>query len=252
MFRTTILIIGAASITLGSGCALFRVDSTPSYKTVVTGPQRDTEEARKCNDKAIRSLAEDDLVAARQQADKALIANVDFAPAHNTLGKILFRQGDYYLAAWEYQFAIQLQPDMPEYHNNLGLIYEAADRLKEAVPEFQAAVDFEPDNYHFISNLARAKVRQGETSPETAALLRDVVFLDPRKEWKDWAGELLKTSHLDQPDGYLNYLPNTDGFPNGVSNWGSLKDAEPVSNPGLPIEMPSEEMLPPFDVPMTP
>ena len=39
---------------------------------------------------------------------------------------------DYYLAAWEFEFALKISPSTAEYHNNLGLVYEAADRLDDA------------------------------------------------------------------------------------------------------------------------
>lgn len=234
-------VISAAFLTLVSGCAVFETAESRSYATVVASPQRDTEEARRRNNRAIRFFKEGNLQKARVEADQALIANVDFAPAHNTLGRILFSEGKYYLAAWEYQFAIQLQPNMPEYYNNLGLVYEAADRLPEAIGEFQNAVDLKPDNYHFVSNLARAKTRSGEVTPETAALLREVVFMDPRKEWKDWAGELLNTNHLDQPSGYMHHASMAEGI-SGDAAWGSFEEGQSSTSPGIPIAVPSEEL----------
>lgn len=233
-----------AIFTIVPGCAVFKTAEPRSYETVVASPQRDTEEARRRNDRAIKFFKKGDLKKARFEADQALIANVDYAPAHNTLGRILFRQGKYYLAAWEYQFAIQLQPSKPEYYNNLGLVYEAADRLPEAMSEFQTAVEMAPDDYHFVSNLARIKIRQGNVNAETAALLREVVFLDPRKEWKDWAGELLNTTHLDQAEGFRNFLPTTEHFPEGTTAWGSFDEESPVSDSAAPIALPQFEALP--------
>lgn len=177
------------------------IDAKPerTYETVSGMPQRDSAQARRLNGKALELVEAGQLGEAKLAADNAIIADVDHAPAHNTLGKIYFRQGNFYLAAWEFEFAIRLYPDNPDYHNNLGLVYEEAEKLTEAISQYQLAVDLEPDNHHFVSNLTRARIRTDECSPETRRLLEQVVFMDARREWKNWAQSLLNTTHLDIP-----------------------------------------------------
>jgi len=124
---------------------------------------------------------------------------VNHAPSHNTLGRIHYQLNDYYLAAWEFEFALKISPNTPEYHNNLGLVYEAADRLEEASLQYTNAIELEPQNYNFVSNYARVRIRKGEVNEETRDLLDQVVFLDPRPQWKDWARQQLTQSHLNIP-----------------------------------------------------
>lgn len=177
------------------------IDAKPerTYETVSGMPQHDSAQARGLNEKALELLEAGQLGKAKLAADNAIIADIDHAPAHNTLGKIYFRQGNFYLAAWEFEFAIRLYPDNPDYHNNLGLVYEEAEKLTEAISQYQLAVDLEPDNHHFVSNLTRARIRTDERSPETRRLLEQVVFIDARREWKNWAQSLLNTTHQDIP-----------------------------------------------------
>lgn len=153
----------------GVGFAMVEPASRKSYETVSGMPQRDSVRARELNVEALDLLECGKLSQAHQAVDEALIADIDHAPAHNTLGKIYYRKGNYYLAAWEFEFAIRLYPDFPEYHNNLGLVYEAAGKLPEAIKEFEIAANLAPDKFHFVSNLARARMRTEEETPGTRA-----------------------------------------------------------------------------------
>lgn len=202
-----------------SGCAVIDAKPKRAYETVSGMPQRDSVRARKLNNDALELLEQGNLGEARAAVDQAIIADIDHAPAHNTLGKIYFRQGNYYLAAWEFEFAIRLYPDFPDYHNNLGLVYEEAGKLPDAIEQFQLAVDLKPDNYHFVSNLARAKIRTDEKTPETRRLLEQVVFMDPRREWKNWARAQMNTTHLDIPAAELpidNLHPHDFSLPTDI------------------------------------
>ena len=192
------------------GCALVETGDVRNYETVTAGPKRDTTAAVKHNKQAVEALKSNDLGEARYQSDQALIANVNYAPAHNTLGRIQYCRKNYYLAAWEFEFAIRLQPEIPEYHNNLGLVYEAAGKLSQAMKEYQVAIDLDSEDYNYVSNLTRVRIRSEERSPETRKLLEQVVFMDPRKEWKDWAQLHLNTTHLDIPAADSEFVVSDD------------------------------------------
>ncbi len=204
-----------AAASLLSGCALLRSDSQRGYETISAEVEADTEMAAKKNHQAIKAIHKDNWAAARKDIDLALIADVNHAPSHNTLGQIYYQEKNLYLAAWEYEFAIRLSPSVPEYHNNLGLVYEAADRLKDAEQQYSEAIVLEPQNYHFVSNYAKIRIRQGELNPETRRLLEEVVYLDPRPEWKDWAQQQLTQSHLNVPSDDVistSYPETPSGF----------------------------------------
>src|SRR5690606_22745826 len=80
--------------------------------------------------------------------------------------------------------------------NNLGLVLEAAGRTGEAIEQYEQALVREPQHPDFLGNRVRAKIRAGERSPETAAILQEVVFRTTRPQWREWAEEQLATSHL--------------------------------------------------------
>lgn len=185
-----------AIVLLVSGCSVFEETGKLNYETVQAAPRRDTDRARQENSRAVELLGEGQPEKAEQALQMALVADVTFGPAHNNLGLLYFDQKKLYLAAWEFDYAQSLMPDVPEVPNNLGLVYEAAGKLPMAIEYFQAAYAMEPQNAEFIGNLVRARIRLGERTPETARLLQELLFYDSRPEWRNWANEQLHTTHL--------------------------------------------------------
>jgi Tfp pilus assembly protein PilF len=115
----------------------------------------------------------------------------DYAPAHNALGDLYLRRGQFYSAAIAFDRAHVLLPDQPEPLNNLGLVHEKAGRLDEATSYYNQARMLAPTNQYVLGNLARIKVQQDEWSEELKTLLKEVVFLDTRPAWRQWASETL-------------------------------------------------------------
>nr|MBC8218428.1 tetratricopeptide repeat protein [Planctomycetota bacterium] len=133
---------------------------------------------------------------AEQALQNALIADVTYGPAHNNLGKLYYKQGEFYLAAWEFEYASKLMPDRPEPHNNLGLVYEAVDRFDQAITYYSIANEMDRQNPVFIGNLARARLKQDEQHGEVRGLLSDLLLYDTRPTWVAWAREQLAVAKL--------------------------------------------------------
>ncbi len=169
------------------GCRSGLDPSDPCYQTVASDPQRDTELARTRNHQAKSLLADGKIEQAEKVLKQALRADMFFGPAHNNLGIAYLRQKKLYLAACEFDYAAKLMPNKAEPKNNLGLVMEQAGRRAEAETHYEKAVAAEPDNPEFIGNLARCRLRLGRRTPETAALLRQLVLKDTRPEWTAWA-----------------------------------------------------------------
>jgi len=186
-------------VLIGSGCHLFD-ESMGTYETIAVSQHHDTSTAIRKNERAIKRLEHGDLVKAEELLQEALVADVSYAPAHNNLGHVLFVQGKYYLAAWEFEYAVKLMPNSGEPLNNLGLIYETVGRYDEAVEMYESAIAIQPENQEYASNLTRLRVRRGEITPEAVQALQEVVYKDDRPEWKDWAGEHLHTKYLSMKD----------------------------------------------------
>src|SRR5262245_32799267 len=93
------------------GCAAMRKDKPLNYQTIKAGPNRDSARAAKENEVGLRKLEAGNLADAEHFFQQALIADVTYGPAHNHLGQIYFQQGQMYLAAWEFEYAIKLMND---------------------------------------------------------------------------------------------------------------------------------------------
>jgi Tfp pilus assembly protein PilF len=230
MLRLLFTILLALPLT---GCAMLRPEKAGKYETISADLQGDSKKAAEKNRKAIEELEKGNCDKAKHLVDEALIADINHAPSHNTLGKIHYQMNDYYLAAWEFEFALKISPSTAEYHNNLGLVHEAADRLDDACQLYTAAIELAPQNYQFVSNYARVRIRKGEVNSETRQLLKQVVFMDPRPEWKDWARQQLTQSHLNIPDEECppGSIPFSEAVPDALQvpeapNWDTLENAE--------------------------
>jgi len=180
-----------------SACRSDAPKTASTYETAPTQSRGDTEKARALNDLAIEQIDRGEFAEAEDTLKRALSADVMFGPAHNNLGKVYFEQGRYYLAAWEFQYAIKCMPNHPEPRNNLGLVYEQAQQLDKAVTYYREALDIEPDNVEILGNLARACIERGDRDEQLRQLLTDLLFKDTRPAWRAWAEE--KLSHLGGP-----------------------------------------------------
>jgi len=147
--------------------------------------------AREKNAQAIKLLEANKFPEAQKLLKEALDADVTFGPAHNNLGKAYYHQNEFYLAAWEFQYASKLMPDAPEPRNNLGLVLEAVGKMDEAINWYDQALQIRPDNPQFLGNDARARYRRGDHDDHLRQLLQELVEKDDRPDWSAWAREQL-------------------------------------------------------------
>jgi Tfp pilus assembly protein PilF len=175
----------AVFLLAGCGSAAPR-PASDRYETVAPAPNRNADLARQENARAVALMDKGDHAGAEAALKAALAADLMCGPAHNNLGKVYFRQGKLYLAAWEFQYAMKLMPNQPEPPNNLGLVFEAAGKLDDAAESYGKAVALEPENIHALGNLARARVRRGDRDADLRALLEKLVLRETRPDWLAW------------------------------------------------------------------
>ena len=211
--------LAATLILFASGCQHIRRNEIATYQTVQASPHRDTDSALAETNRAEGLLIEGEFDQAEQALQMALIADVSYGPAHNNLGNLYFSQGNYYLAAWEFEYATRLMPERPEPLNNLGLVYENTGKLDEAINFFEMAHDLQPDVAQYLGNLVRGRLRRGDRDEETQQLLSDLVSRETRPEWSCWAQE------------ELALFPHSSG-------------TVPAANFGRPLGSGAEELLP--------
>jgi len=171
-----------------------RRSKNAAYETVSAAPNRLPLMAQSLTNDAIDLICKCDWCPAQELLRQALAADVSYGPAHNALGKVYYAQHKYYLAAWEFEYAIMSMPERAEPYNNLGLVYEAVGRTEEAIEQYQSAYNMNPQDPNAIGNLARTLLRQDPDDEVAMELLRELTYYDTRPNWVYWASERLGLS----------------------------------------------------------
>lgn len=234
-FPACILGISLAAI---SGCNSFQETQKPQYETVQADPRHETAVAEAEHAKALKFLNGSsackgcDPAKAEEHLQKALVADVTYGPAHNTLGMLYLRQRRLYLAAWEFEYAQKLMPERFEPLYNLGLVYEAADKLERAIEFYSMAFSISPRTPDVLESLARARLRNGESLANVRPLLKEVLFYDTRPVWVCWAKDRLE---LAPEETVQNDLPPT---PSPASDRRSSNPHMRPPEPPLPDQSP--------------
>ena len=236
---------------LGSyGCSAIP-HAKSQYTTVSADSSQDEGQAIAETKRAARLARREKWDKTEEALQSALLADVTYGPAHNNLGSVYLRQGKLYLAAWEFEYAAKLMPELPEPNYNLGMVYEQAEQLDQAIDYYSKACKMAPHNPQFIGNLARALLKRSDVAPEAPALLSDLILYDTRPEWVCWARERLALGKSPKPELTLSAsTPDTSPAPPSVST--------PITLPAPPL-VPSPiatggttiEILPPGEIIVT-
>ena len=181
-----------------SGCAYWKKETkSGQYETIAANPSYDSAAAEKSHASAIFILdgyfagKKVNLAEAENLLQKALVADVTYGPAHNTLGIVYMVQRKNYLAAWEFEYASKLMPEQIEPIYNLGRLYEDADKLDNAIAYYEQALAMSPRDGTIIGSLAAAQLKSGLPLDAVRPLLETLVFADHRPEWIAWAQDQL-------------------------------------------------------------
>lgn len=195
MMSSRLAALPALLVVAGGGCARGWLAAKPpvEYRTVAADSQGDEELAAAKHAEALVFLDDlrwtKDLDKAERLLNEALVADVGFGPAHNSLGMIYFLQEKLYLAAWEFQYAAKLLPDLPQPYNNLGLVYERAGKYQEAADYYSMALARNAHHPDVLANLLRVRMIQGDNGSDMAPMLSDLALSHPDPEWRQWARE---------------------------------------------------------------
>ena len=152
---------------------------------------QDTARARRLTAAGIKHLSLGDLPTASEKLLAAVDADPVYGPAHNTIGMMHYEAGRLYQAVLAFEAAMDAMPHDAGVHYNLALALEAAGRIDEAEELYYRAAEMEPDNPFHLGNLVRLKIRRGEDNEEVRAMLRRLVLIETRPDWRAWANDRL-------------------------------------------------------------
>lgn len=248
-----VIVLGVFTTTIGTGgiagcqAPSYNSGEESSYKTVADSPNRNHAAAVARTVEASALIDKGKLDNAERTLRSALDADVTHGPAHNNLGLVYFKQKKFYLAAWEFQYAIKLMPDAPQPLNNLGLVLERVGKLDQAIEVYEKARKLAPDHAEYVANLARAKVRRGDTDDEVRRLLDNVVLKDPRPDWSNWARQKLVLMESFQSRSH-SPLPSRDTTTAAPDASNPTESSEPPESPESP-EPPDAQTPQPYAQP---
>lgn len=152
--------------------------------------QREREEKARQAEKAYKKgkevLNSGELADAREHFLKALNLNPHHGAAHNDLGVVYFKEGDFYDAAVQFDAACRYLAGCCEPFYNLGLVLEKAGKLEEAAESYRGALKVAPNQLEVMESLARTYVKLDTNHKETIKLLEGALLKEKRPDWQRW------------------------------------------------------------------
>ena len=144
------------------------------------------DEAAKLYSRGAGALSEDKLPEAKRYLLQALELNAYHGAAHNDLGVVYFKEGNFYEAASEFDVASRhlLGRYRPFY--NLGMVLEEAGQLRQAADAYQNALKIAPEELAVMENLARTYVKLNSNHRETIELLAKSLLREQDPDWQRW------------------------------------------------------------------
>ncbi len=242
--RWIVLVAMFASI----GCARLHHQQPTKYQTVSASDRHDTVTAKKNHAQALVLLEENvDLPKVEQLLNDALVADVTYGPAHNSLGTLYYMQKKLYLAAWEFEYAAKLMPELAQPYNNLGLVYERVGKYEDAITYYSMALSREPHNSELIGNLVRTRMLDGDRSADLKQLLSDLALNHTQPHWQNWARDQVELTNFEEETVSLpSDWKIPDKAPEQLSAPITQADVDPIKLPRLqfPESIQPQETLP--------
>ncbi len=187
-----------AACLLLAGCAKIQPGKGPAkYQTVAATGRHDTKTAERIHQQAVECLQPGSMDKAEALLNEALVADSTYGPAHNSLGTVYFNQGKLYLAAWEFEYAIKLMPDLAQPYNNLGLVYEKAGKYEDALSYYSMASSHDSGSSEIMGNIVRVRMLMGDRSPDLKDALSDLALNHTNRQWQCWARDQVELTKFD-------------------------------------------------------
>lgn len=185
LVRTSGVVCMGMSILLVGGCSSGSSGPYQPQAEVTRSPL----EAERLTMKAAALLEEqpEKLDEAEKLLRDALTADLYHGPAHNNLGVVFLRKGEYYGAASEFEWAQKLLPGSPDPRVNLALTLERAGRTSDALREYATALEIMPEHLPAMQGMTSLQLRTGNADEQTRKRLETIALRSDSPQWKGWA-----------------------------------------------------------------
>lgn len=144
----------------GDSALLAQIDETPTSSC----------DALHLNNQAAALIIDKQFAGAQPLLEQALALDPAYADAHNNVGQLYYRQGDWSLALAAYQQAVALDDQNAIYEFNLGTVYERLGEYTQAVTAYQRALELNPAYIEAYNNLGFTYLQQGALDQALATL----------------------------------------------------------------------------------
>jgi tetratricopeptide (TPR) repeat protein len=141
--------------------------------------------------KGVRLFDHGKLPAAAEAFQNAIRADFQNGSAHNNLGLVYYEQKKWPEAAAEFETATRLLAQDGTPWNNLGMTMEATGQGYEAIECYQQAYELNPRKALYLGNLVRTRIRLGESDESVIEQLKELLFIESRPDWIEWANDQL-------------------------------------------------------------
>lgn len=192
---------------LSMGCSTVPLADSLDWKSISESNETASWGARRHNALGIKSMNHGKFAKAELHFQKAAELSPRYAAPRNNLGNVCLAREELYNAAWHFERAAELAPFSPEPLINLGLVHERAGQLGQAEEAYRLASEVSPSNPQIIGNLARVLIKSDGDPGEIHLLLKQLMFIDTRPDWLDWADSLLSTRFRGEAEVLSPELP---------------------------------------------
>jgi tetratricopeptide (TPR) repeat protein len=209
-YRSILYLICCSVVT---GCSTVPLADSLDWYTISGENETASRSARRHNALGIKWMNHGKLSKAETHFQKAIELSPRYAAPRNNLGNLLFARQELYLAAWQFERAAELDVYASEPLVNLGLVYEQARQLQRAEECYRRAIEISPYSPVIVGNLARILVRLDGDPAEIRPLLEQLLLIDTRPDWLDWADRLMATRYQGVEVGLLDWSSTTSSSP---------------------------------------
>ncbi len=112
----------------------------------------------------------------RSLLERALAVTKNNFLAHNNLGFVLAREGNFSAAIAHFEAAIRIKPTYARAHRNLAAAFVQEGKLQQAIDHYTTALELQPTDVEALHNLGAVLARQGKLD-EAADLCSRAVAL---------------------------------------------------------------------------